>query len=191
MYNISEDEIVRGIIVFAGLLIGQLFIYGGKLRARKKITKIELWADAMQYGARYVTCMSTLIIAETFGMYDGVWAKLVYCILFAMSFDNVFMRLRDQFLKRMGVIGDALFGKLPPDSVVQLPPGHADEVPVAIKAIYPEANLGGAISPEQSYTAQAVRASGVIAASKDPEIEGLMEKANQLPDLPTPETKKE
>lgn len=132
MYK-SDDEVVRAVVVFAGLIIGQLFIYGGRIRDRKAITREELVADVMQYAAKYVACMATLYIIESFGMYKYIWSKLLYCILFTMSFDKWFARMREKFLARMGAVGDALLGKLPNDAVMEVPKGTGDS-PAQVKA---------------------------------------------------------
>lgn len=100
-------------LVFVGLLIAQLFLYGRKIKDRVKIAVTDVISDIMQFGVMFVTCMGFLAAAKSITGWDldDPWQLVTVVIIFNMSFDAWFMRIRDTFNTRVGAAWDALMGK--------------------------------------------------------------------------------
>jgi hypothetical protein len=134
--------------VFVGIVVAQLFMYGRKIKERVKITANEVIADIMQFGVMFIVSMGFLQLAKTITGWDltDPWQLVTVVILFNMSFDSWFNRLRDTFNTKAGAAFDVFLGRkiaVEQENMEQptMPPSHRLATPEMVyeplKAAYP------------------------------------------------------
>lgn len=102
-------------LVFIGIVIAQLFLYGRKVKSNTRIRMRHLVGDIMQFGVVFITCMGFVRIADGmlgFNINDE-WQLITVVIVFNMSFDALFTKLREGFNRRLGAAVDILVGNTP------------------------------------------------------------------------------
>lgn len=118
MFTFAEGSANPGLVLI-GILIAQLFLYGRKVKANTKIQTRDLLGDVMQLGVVFVTCMGFVRIADgVMGFHiQDAWQLITVVIVFNMSFDTFFTKLRAGFDRRIGAAVDILLGNAPPTLV--------------------------------------------------------------------------
>jgi hypothetical protein len=99
--------------VFVGIIVAQLFMYGRKVKERKKIHLHDVIADGMQFGVMFIVCMGFLALAKNVIGWDlnDPWQLVTVVIIFNMSFDTWFTRIRETFNSKAGGAFDVLLGR--------------------------------------------------------------------------------
>jgi hypothetical protein len=101
------------LFVLIGIVVAQLFLYGRKVRERVKIAVSDVVSDLMQFGVMFIVCMAFLTFARSivgWNLHDP-WQMVTVVILFNMSFDTWFNRIREAFNTKVGAAFDVLMGR--------------------------------------------------------------------------------
>lgn len=101
------------LFVLVGIIVAQLFLYGRKVKERVKIAMSDVVADIMQFGVMFIVCMGFLTVAKTITGWNlnDPWQLVTVVIMFNMSFETWFARLRDVFNNKAGSAFDVLMGR--------------------------------------------------------------------------------
>jgi hypothetical protein len=111
MFDWPTDS--KPIFVLVGIIVAQLFMYGRKVKDRVHIALSDVIADLMQFGVMFVVCMGFLALAKTITGWNlnDPWQLVTVVIMFNMSFDAWFNRLRETFNNKVGAAFDVLLGR--------------------------------------------------------------------------------
>lgn len=101
------------LLVLIGIIVAQLFLYGRKVKDRVAIAISDVVSDIMQFSVMFIVCMGFLAFGQSVVGWNlkDPWQLVTVVILFNMSFDTWFNRLRETFNSKVGAAFDVLLGR--------------------------------------------------------------------------------